>query len=114
MKKVTFLFAMVFTIFSCQQSDSQRSLLRFVIDRNMTEKQLTELIASANSVNIKLDVHVESYDKQGRIKKINGDVEFGETGSGIFNSDNFGKIIITQDMNSVNSGFSIIVRKKLI
>ena len=114
MKKVTFLVAMVFTIFSCQQSDSEKSLLRFVIDNNMTEKQIAELIASANSVNIKLDVHVESYDKQGRIKKINGDVEFGETGIGTFGSDNLDKIIITQDMNSVNGGISIVVKKKLL
>jgi len=114
MKKATFLLAIAIIIFSCQQSDSNKSLLRFVIDRNMTEKQIAELIASANSVNIKLDVHVESYDNQGRIKKINGNVEFGESGSGTFNSDNLGKIIITQDMNSVNGGFSIIVKNKWI
>ena len=114
MKKVSFLLAMVVTIFSCQQPDSEESHLRFVIDRHMTQKQIADLISSANSVNIKLDVHVESYDNQGRIKKINGNVEFGESGSGTFNSDNLGKIIITQDMNSVNGGFSIIVKNKWI
>jgi hypothetical protein len=114
MKKFTLILGLFLSFISFNQSLSDESFLRFVIDNNMTEKEIAELVESANSRNIKLDVHVESYDKRGRIKKISGSVEFGDTGSGTFSTDNLGKIIITQDMHSVNGGFSIIVRKKLI
>ena len=114
MKRVNYLFAILLILLSCKQSAAEKSILRIVIDRNMTQQQLTDLIVSANSINIKLNAKIEGYNRDGSIKKINGVVEVGETGFGTFASDNLGKIIITQNMNSVNGGFSIIVKNKWI
>ncbi len=113
--KVLFTIVLVLAAFMIGRNiNSEQSGVWVVIDRHTTEKGLAEIIQKAKLVNINLTIDESGYDKEGRLKSIRGNVDFGDGGSGSFQSDRVGKIIIKKELNSVNADFSIVVKKRWI
>ena len=111
--KTYFLSLILFIsgLFSCT-SEPIELTQRFTIDNTMTENDLSVLITKAGSEGISIAVDAVGYNPNGKLKKIQGRVDFGEAGTGTFKSENLGKIIIDNDTSSLNRGFSIVVKNK--
>lgn len=109
---ILILFCLIVVFGFYLRSGTDSSSLRIVIDRNTTAEGLAGIIDGAKSANIRLVVDEAAYDANGKMKKIKGEVKFPNSGNGTFSSDNVGKIIITQDLNSGNEEFSIVVQKR--
>ncbi|HZV69013.1 MAG TPA: hypothetical protein VFG10_05690 [Saprospiraceae bacterium] len=118
MKKIILTIVLMLAAFivglKFKDDKSDKSGLRIVIDRYTTEVGLTEIIEQAKSEDMNITIDEAGYDARGTLKNIKGTVDFGDKGSGTFNSDRVGKIIIQRDLNSVDAGFSIVVKKRWI
>lgn len=113
--KVIFIIILVMTAFFVgHKLNADKSGVSVVIDRHTTEKGLAEIIQKAKLVNINLTIDESAYDKEGRLKSIRGNVDFGDGGSGSFQSERVGKIIIKKDLNAGKADFSIVVKKRWI
>lgn len=114
MKRNFLILLSLSCVYACNNINPNKSCLKLVIDRNTTESELADLIEGAKLVNIILSIEEKRFDDHGKLSKVRGSVELPVAGNGTFGSDKLGKIIITQDVNSANGGFSIVVKNRII
>lgn len=113
-KMKTKLFFLIITLgafASCQNNDDQASL-RIVLDRNTTQNDLAEIIEGVKAVNIQLQIDETAFNKKGGLAKIKGEVALQNQGFASFNSEKVGRIVITQDLNTKDAGFSVKVNNR--
>ena len=82
------------------------------MDRNTTKNDLAGIIEGLKSANINLRIDEASFNEKGGLEKIKGEVELPNQSYASFNSEKVGRIIITQDLNAKDGGFSVEVRRR--
>ena len=112
MKTKLFFFIVTFGVLSGCKNNAEKASLRIVLDRNTTKNDLAAIIEGVKSANINLRIDETAYNEKGGLEKIKGEVGLQDQGYATFSSEKIGRIIITQDLDTKDGGFSVEVRKR--
>lgn len=112
MKTKLFFFIVTFGVLSGCKNNAEKTSLRIVLDRNTTQNDLAAIIEGVKSANINLRIDETAYNEKGGLEKIKGEVGLQDRGFATFSSEKVGRIIITQDLDTKDGGFSVEVRKR--
>lgn len=105
------LIATIGLIFGCKNT-TEKASLQIVLDRNTTKNELASIIEGLKSANITLRIDEAAYNEKGGLEKIKGEVELQGRGYATFSSEKVGRIVITQDLDTKDGGFSVEVRRR--
>ena len=107
MKTKLFFLIITFGAFVSCQENADKASLKIVLDRNTTKNELAEIIEGVKAANIHLRIDETAYNEKGGLAKIKGEIGFQNRGGATFNSEKVGRIVITQELNTKDGGFSV-------
>jgi hypothetical protein len=112
MKAKLFFLIITFGAFASCKDNVDNATLKIVLDRNTTKNDLAGIIEGVKAANINLRIDETEYNAKGGLEKIKGEVGLQDRGFATFSSEKVGRIIITQDLDTKDGGFSVEVRRR--